>query len=117
MSSPDRHVFTRAVDAVPRQAHPHGAGSEAVGRVLAAWKGITTALLAIAALGWAGHAWESSHATKADVGAASASVQALDKRVTVVEDRVQEIKKVLDRMDAQLFEIAKATGAKTVPQP
>lgn len=110
-----RHVFTRAVEATPRA--PAGAGSDAVAKLIGAWKLILGFCLGVAALGWGSHQVVSSYATKQDVGAASAAVQMLDKRVTVTESSVSRIEKTLDRIDAQLFEIAKATGAKTVPQP
>lgn len=111
--SNERHVFSRPVDHQPA----HVAGAEAVSKLISHWRAILGLLGAFIVLGFMAAHWESSHATKLDLGVTTAATQALDKRVTVTEERVKDIKAVLDRMDAQLFEIAKATGARTISQP
>jgi hypothetical protein len=115
-----RHSIARAAVEAPRSAAPRaapGSGSDAVGKLIASWKLILGFCVGVAALGWGARQVVSSYASKQDVGATAAAVQALDKRVTVTESSVARMEKTLDRIDAQLFEIAKATGAKTVTQP
>jgi hypothetical protein len=108
-----KHVFTKPVDHTPA----HVAGAEAVSKLIVHWKAIVGFLAALVLVGFGAARWEASHANKSDVSVVVGNVAAVEKRVTLVEQRTQDMLQILNRMDAQIFEIAKATGAKTITQP
>lgn len=90
---------------------PVSGAADRLAKLLESWKVVVLAVAALVLLGVRFETWQSNIAHADDVSALSA-------RVGVVESGMRDLKADLRLIREQLFEIARATGAKEVaPNP
>lgn len=117
---------SRNVTPFPQTIPPPLPPDEQAAKKVTAWRAITAAIFAFAAVCVGVGVWQAGLNTKEDAARDRTSAaaerfsmrlehQALRERVLTVEILFQNIDKRIERIDAQLTNIARATGARPVP--